>query len=87
MEAYGWIPGFHDGPTMAQIAGACAPLTGERIAGRLDDVPSMEYIKEERSPTPGLSLGSPDLVGGRVECIHGGGARPVAGAPARSPED
>ena len=41
-----------NGPIMVQNADGYAPLTGDRIAELIDDVPSIEYVKEERQPVP-----------------------------------
>src|SRR4051812_23546943 len=42
----------YHGPIILQNAAAYAPLTGEQVAKLIDDVPQIEYVKEERPPGP-----------------------------------
>lgn len=72
MDMYKRMAEVYDGPIMVQNAAAYSPLTGEQIAQLLDDVPSIEYIKEERPPGPRYISEVYDLVGDRVKCIFGG---------------
>ncbi len=62
----------YDGPIMVQNADAYAPLTGEQIAQLVEDVPSIEYIKEERQPGPKHIAEVHNLVGDKVKTIFGG---------------
>ncbi len=64
----------YDGPIMLQNAGMYAPLTGEQIAGLIEEVPSIEYIKEERPPGPKHIAEVYELVGDKVKTIFGGAA-------------
>jgi 4-hydroxy-tetrahydrodipicolinate synthase len=64
---------FH-GPIVVQNAAAYAPLTGEQIAQLVDDVPQIEYIKEERPPGPRHVGEVARLVGDKVKTIFGGAA-------------
>jgi dihydrodipicolinate synthase/N-acetylneuraminate lyase len=60
------------GPIMVQNAATYAPLSGEQIASLVDQVPSIEYIKEERPPGPQHIAEVKRLVGDRVKTIFGG---------------
>ena len=64
----------YDGPIILQNAAAYAPLTGEQIAALIDEVPQIEYIKEERPPGPRHIAEVYQLVGDRVKTIFGGAA-------------
>lgn len=74
IEMYKRMADVFDGPIMVQNADAYAPLTGEQIAKLVEDVPSIEYIKEERQPGPKHIAEVAQLVGDRVKCIFGGAA-------------
>lgn len=63
-----------DGPIVLQNAAQYAPLTGEQIARLVDDVPQIEYIKEERPPGPKHIAEVHRLVGNKVKTIFGGAA-------------
>jgi 4-hydroxy-tetrahydrodipicolinate synthase len=62
----------YDGPIILQNAASYAPLTGEQIAALVDDVPQIEYIKEERPPGPRHIAEVHRLAGDRVKTIFGG---------------
>lgn len=63
-----------DGPIFVQNAGGYAPLTGEGIAKLVDEVPNIEYVKEERHPCP-RSVGEVvQATAGKVKTIFGGAA-------------
>jgi len=62
---------FH-GPIILQNAAAYAPLTGEQIARLVEEVPQIEYIKEERAPGPRHIAEVHQLLGSRVKTIFGG---------------
>ena len=62
---------FH-GPIILQNAAAYAPLSGEQIARLVEEVPQIEYIKEERPPGPRHIAEVHDLLGSRVKTIFGG---------------
>ena len=72
IEMYHRIADVYDGPLVAQNADGYSPLTGEQIAQLVNDVPSIEYIKEERQPGPKHIREVHDLVGDRVKTIFGG---------------
>jgi 4-hydroxy-tetrahydrodipicolinate synthase len=61
-----------DGPIILQNAAAYAPLTGEQIARLIEDVPQIEYVKEERPPGPRHIAEVYGLVGTKVKTIFGG---------------
>jgi 4-hydroxy-tetrahydrodipicolinate synthase len=62
---------FH-GPIILQNAAAYAPLTGEQIAALVEQVPQIEYIKEERPPGPRHIAEVHNLLGDKVKTIFGG---------------
>lgn len=74
MEMFRRLADNFEGPIVLQNAGMYAPLNGEQIAGLVDEVPSIEYIKEERSPGPKHIAEVADLVGDKVKTIFGGAA-------------
>ena len=74
MEMFRRLADVYDGPIVLQNAATYAPLTGEQIARLLDDVPSIEYIKEERPPGARHIAEVQQLVGDRVKTIFGGAA-------------
>ncbi len=63
-----------DGPIMVQNAGGYAPLTGEQIARLVEEVPPIEYVKEERQPGPKHIAEVKALAGDRIKTIFGGAA-------------
>jgi len=72
MEMFRRMADNYDGPIMLQNAATYAPLTGEQIATLVDEVPSIEYIKEERPPGPKHVAEVYELVGDKVKTIFGG---------------
>lgn len=74
MEMYHRIAEVYDGPIMVQNADLYAPLKGEQIAQLIEDVPSIEYVKEERQPGPKHIAEVYKLVGDKVKTIFGGAA-------------
>lgn len=74
MEMFRRMAEVYDGPIILQNAAAYAPLNGEQIARLLDDVPHIEYIKEERPPGPKHIAEVHQLVGTRIKTIFGGAA-------------
>ncbi|MEW6753744.1 MAG: dihydrodipicolinate synthase family protein [Candidatus Latescibacterota bacterium] len=62
------------GPMMVQNADGYAPLTAEQIAALVEQVPQIEYVKEERHPCP-KSVGEVvRVVGNRLKTVFGGAA-------------
>lgn len=74
IDMYKRMAEVYDGPIMVQNADAYAPLAGEQIAQLVEDVPSIEYIKEERQPGPKHIAEVHQLVGDKIKCIFGGAA-------------
>jgi dihydrodipicolinate synthase/N-acetylneuraminate lyase len=63
-----------DGPIMVQNAGNYAPLTGEQIAKLAEDIPQIEYVKEERQPSPRHIAEVKQFAGDKLKTIFGGAA-------------
>jgi 4-hydroxy-tetrahydrodipicolinate synthase len=63
-----------DGPIIVQNASGHSPLTGEQIAKLIDDVPSIEYVKEERNPAPPSIADVKQMAGHKLKTIFGGSA-------------
>jgi 4-hydroxy-tetrahydrodipicolinate synthase len=74
MDMFRRLADAYDGPIILQNAAAYAPLTGEQIASLIEDVPQIEYVKEERPPGPKHIAEVHKLVGDRVKTIFGGAA-------------
>jgi dihydrodipicolinate synthase/N-acetylneuraminate lyase len=74
MDMYRRLADNYDGPIIVQNAGMYAPLTGEQIAQLVEDVPQIEYVKEERPPGPKHIQEVYELVGDKVKTIFGGSA-------------
>ncbi len=74
MEMFRRLADAYDGPIILQNAAAYAPLTGEQIATLIEDVPQIEYVKEERPPGPKHIAEVYALVGNKVKTIFGGAA-------------
>ena len=49
-----------------------AAVAGEQVAALVDEIPQIEYIKEERQPGPKHIAEVADLVSDQVKCIFGG---------------
>ena len=63
-----------DGPIFVQNAGSHSPLRGEQISKLIDDVPSIQYVKEERHPAPPNIAQVKQLAGHKLKTIFGGSA-------------
>ena len=74
MDMYRRMADAFAGPIVVQNADGYAPLTGEQIAALVDEIPQIEYIKEERKPGPKHIAEVHGLVGDRVKTIFGGAA-------------
>jgi 4-hydroxy-tetrahydrodipicolinate synthase len=72
IEMFKRLADAYHGPIILQNAAAYAPLTGEQIATLIEDVPQIEYIKEERPPGPRHIAEVYQLVGPKVKTIFGG---------------
>jgi len=77
IEMYKRMADVFHGPLVVQNADAYAPLTGEQIAQLVEDVPSIEYIKEERQPGPKHIAEVKKLIGHKIKTIFGGAAGKV----------
>ncbi len=64
----------YHGPIILQNAANYAPLTGEQIAALIEQVPQIEYIKEERPPGPRHIAEVHQMVGHQIKTIFGGAA-------------
>lgn len=71
MEMFRRMADNFDGPIMLQNAATYAPLTGEQVARLVEEVPSIQYIKEERPPGPKHIAEVHNLVGDKVKTIFG----------------
>lgn len=74
IEMFRRLAEVYDGPIMVQNADRYAPLRGEQIAALVDEIPQIEYVKEERQPCPKHIAEVAQLVGDKVKCIFGGAA-------------
>ncbi|MEO2004531.1 MAG: dihydrodipicolinate synthase family protein [Candidatus Poribacteria bacterium] len=74
MDMFRRLGDAFDGPIVVQNAGGYAPLTGEQIATLVEDVPGIEYVKEERQPGPRHIGEVRRCVGDGVKTIFGGAA-------------
>lgn len=74
IELFHRLADAFDGPIVLQNAALYAPLNGEQIARLVEDVPQIEYIKEERPPGPKHIAEVHHLLGGKIKTIFGGAA-------------
>ncbi|HIG16724.1 MAG TPA: dihydrodipicolinate synthase family protein [Candidatus Handelsmanbacteria bacterium] len=74
IDMYRRMAEVFDGPIMVQNADNYAPLRGEQVAALVDEIPQIEYIKEERQPGPKHIAEVADLVSDQVKGIFGGAA-------------
>jgi 4-hydroxy-tetrahydrodipicolinate synthase len=72
MDLFRRLADVYTGPIMLQNAATYAPLTGEQVAQLVDEIPQLEYVKEERPPGPKHIDEIHRLVGSRVKTIFGG---------------
>jgi len=72
MEMFRRLADVYEGPIILQNAATYAPLSGEQIAALVEEVPQIEYVKEERPPGPKHIAEVHRLVGNRVKTIFGG---------------
>ncbi len=72
MDLFRRLADVYTGPLILQNAATYAPLTGEQVAQLVDEIPQIQYIKEERPPGPKHVEEIYRLVGGRVKTIFGG---------------
>ncbi|MBQ39016.1 MAG: hypothetical protein CME04_21735 [Gemmatimonadaceae bacterium] len=74
IDMYKRMADCFEGPIMVQNAGGYAPLKGDQIAALIEDVPSIEYVKEERQPGPRHITETAVAAGDRIKTIFGGAA-------------
>ena len=72
MDMFRRLADVYTGPIILQNAATYAPLTGEQVATLVEEVPQIEYVKEERPPGPKHIAEIHRLVGPRVKTIFGG---------------
>jgi len=68
------IADVFDGPIIVQNASGYSPLTGEQISKLIDDVPGIQYVKEERNPAPPSIEQISRMAGHKLKTIFGGSA-------------
>lgn len=74
MDMYRRIAEVFDGPIFVQNAGGYSPLTGEQIARLAEEVPNVQYVKEERHPGSHHISEVKRLAGDQLKAIFGGSA-------------
>ena len=74
MDMFRRLANVYDGPIVLQNAATYAPLNGEQIATLVEEIPQIEYVKEERPPGPKHIAEVHRLVGDRVKTIFCGSA-------------
>jgi 4-hydroxy-tetrahydrodipicolinate synthase len=72
MDMFRRLAGVYSGPIILQNAATYAPLAGSQIAQLVEEIPQLQYIKEERPPGPKHIDEVRRLVGDRVKTIFGG---------------
>lgn len=72
MNMFRRIAEVYSGPIILQNASSYAPLTSEQIAILIEEIPQIEYVKEERTPGPRHISEVSKLVGDRIKTIFGG---------------
>jgi len=63
-----------EGPLIVQNAAERVSLSGEQLAALVQRVPTIEYVKEERSPAPQHISEIVDALGGHLKTVFGGAA-------------
>lgn len=71
-EMFGRLAESFAGPIIVQNAAERLSLTSEQLATLVDEVPSIEYIKEERPPGPHHISEVHRVLGDKVKTIFGG---------------
>jgi dihydrodipicolinate synthase/N-acetylneuraminate lyase len=72
MDMFRRMAEVFEGPIFIQNAGGHSPLSGEQIAKLIDDVPSIQYVKEERDPAPPNIADVQRMAGHKLKTIFGG---------------
>lgn len=72
VEMFHRLADAYDGPIILQNVGNYAVLTGEQIAALIEEVPQIEYVKEERQPSPRHIAEVRQAAGAHIKTIFGG---------------
>lgn len=72
MDMFRRLGEVFEGPIMIQNAGGYSPLRGEQIAKLAEEVPQVEYVKEERQPAPKHIEEVKHFAGDKIKTIFGG---------------
>lgn len=72
IEMYHRIADVYDGPIILQNAANYSPLVAEQVLQVVEEVPQVEYVKEERPPGPRHISEVHRLLGDKVKTIFGG---------------
>ena len=72
IEMYRRIAEVFSRPIIVQNADGYAPLSGEQLASLVDEIPQIQYIKEERQPGPKHIAEVTSVVSDQVKCVFGG---------------
>ncbi|MEQ7126037.1 dihydrodipicolinate synthase family protein [Actinopolymorpha sp. B11F2] len=72
MDMFRRLGEVFEGPIILQNASDYVPLSAEQVASVVDDVPQIEYVKEERPPGPRHIGEIHQLLGDKIKTIFGG---------------
>jgi len=72
MDMFRRIAEVFDRPIFIQNAGGHSPLSGEQIAKLVEEVPNIQYVKEERDPAPPNIADVYKSAGHKLKTIFGG---------------
>ena len=72
MDMFRRLAEVFSGPIVVQNASSYAPLSSQQLAQLVDEIPQVQYIKEERAPGPRHIAEVYALVGDKVKTIFGG---------------
>ena len=72
IDMYRRLAEVFSGPIIVQNADNYAPLNGDQLASLVDEIPQIQYIKEERQPGPKHIAEVASVVSDQVKCIFGG---------------
>ena len=74
MDMFRRLGEVYEGPIMVQNAGGYGPLTGAQIAQLAEEIPQIQYVKEERSPGPRHIGEVVEQAGAKLKTVFGGAA-------------
>lgn len=72
MNMFRWLAEDFGGPIILQNSSAYVPLSGEQIAQLVEEVPLIQYVKEERPPGPKHIAEVYQCAGDKIKTIFGG---------------